>query len=289
MINPLAEAKSSIYSLVFTPWTWSSWGSKTFKAVREKQGSEGSPSSGSSLFGSQWSRGNAQQTWVKVPLLFKNCFYLFLAVLGLLSLCRLFSSFREGGPLSSLVCGLLTAMASLVVEQRPQVHRLQWARPPVLVSTGSGVVGHRLCCSHMWHLPRPGIKLTSLVLAGRFFTTEPWGKPSPPLLGIAPFLVPDWLLYEKPLPGIIIIFFFSSWGNTCCPVGSACSRGPKCGHRNISSLKWSIWDLPSWEKTIAFQWHAEGCWVLAQVGQALWVLGHYSFLRVVITCKGSMG
>ena len=33
--------------------------------------------------------------------------YLFLAVLGLLSLCRLFSSFREGGPLSS--CGVWSA------------------------------------------------------------------------------------------------------------------------------------------------------------------------------------
>ena len=50
------------------------------------------------LFGSQWSSGNAQQTWVKCPLLLKTLFkiYLFLAVLGLLSLCRLFSSFREG-------------------------------------------------------------------------------------------------------------------------------------------------------------------------------------------------
>ena len=63
----------------------------------------------------------------------------------------------------------------------------------------------------MWDRPRPGIKLASLVLAGRFFNTEPLGKPSPPLLGIAPFLVPDWLLYEKPLPGI---FFFSAPGET---------------------------------------------------------------------------
>ena len=28
-----------------------------------------------------------------------------------------------------------------------------------------------------WHLPRPGIKPVSLALAGRFFTTEPPGKP----------------------------------------------------------------------------------------------------------------
>ena len=29
----------------------------------------------------------------------------------------------------------------------------------------------------MWDLPRPGIKPMSLALAGRFFTTEPPGKP----------------------------------------------------------------------------------------------------------------
>ena len=40
-----------------------------------------------------------------------------------------------------------------------------------------------LCC--MWDLPRPGIKPVSPASAGRFFTTEPPGKPSLP-----PFCLP---------------------------------------------------------------------------------------------------
>ena len=36
----------------------------------------------------------------------------------------------------------------------------------------------------MWDLPGPGIEPESLALAGRFFTTEPPGKPHP-----VPFLI----------------------------------------------------------------------------------------------------
>ena len=47
-----------------------------------------------------------------------------------------------------------------------------------LRSTGSQAVVQRaqLLCS-MWHLPRPGIKPMSPVLAGRFLTTRPLARP----------------------------------------------------------------------------------------------------------------
>ena len=149
---------------------------------------------------------------------------------GLLLLCRLLSSFRGGGLLSS--CGVQSSVAGASLVE----HRLQQWRLPVLLSTGSVVVGHRLCCSRMSDLPGPGIKLASLILAGRFFTTEPLGKPSPPLLGIAPFLVPDWLLYQKPLPGFFF-FFFSAPGET---FAASCvlpiAKGPSVGTRTYGVL-----------------------------------------------------
>jgi len=55
-----------------------------------------------------------------------------------------------------------------------------------LSSCGSQALEHRLnsCGTQaylllsMWDLPGPGIKPTSIALAGRFFSTEPPGKPS---------------------------------------------------------------------------------------------------------------
>ena len=55
--------------------------------------------------------------------------------------------------------------------------------PHVVDSTGSRAHGLRscgaraslLCC--MWDLPRPGMEIISLALAGGFLTTWPWGKP----------------------------------------------------------------------------------------------------------------
>ena len=43
--------------------------------------------------------------------------------------------------------------------------------------SGCGTPAQLLC--GMWDLPRPGIKLASPALAGRFFTTEPPGKSDP--------------------------------------------------------------------------------------------------------------
>ena len=48
-------------------------------------------------------------------------------------------------------------------------------------STGSVVVAHELSCHptppSMWNLPRSGMELMSPVLAGRFLSTAPPGKP----------------------------------------------------------------------------------------------------------------
>ena len=80
--------------------------------------------------------------------------YLFLVVLRLCCCKRAFSSCSEQGLLFAEVCGLLIAMASLVVEHGLQVRRLQWlwhagsvVAAHGLQSTGSVVVVHGLSCS----------------------------------------------------------------------------------------------------------------------------------------------
>ena len=73
------------------------------------------------------------------------------------------------------VFGLLTAGASLVVEYRLQGGPASETAAPRLQSTGSIVAVHRLYS--MWDPPRPEIEPTSPPLAGKFFTTEPPGKP----------------------------------------------------------------------------------------------------------------
>ena len=63
------------------------------------------------------------------------------------------------------MCGLLIAVTSVVVEHRCQGtgfgHNAAWAE----------------LLHSMWHLPRPGIKPVCPALAGKFFITEPPGKP----------------------------------------------------------------------------------------------------------------
>ena len=88
-----------------------------------------------------------------------------MAVLGLCFCARAFSSCGKRGPLFIAVLGPLTITASLVAE-----HRLQTCR---LSSCGSRAQLLR----GMWDLPRPGLEPVSPVLAGRFSTTAPPGKP----------------------------------------------------------------------------------------------------------------
>ena len=47
-----------------------------------------------------------------------------------------------------------------------------------LSSFGSWALEHKHSNRGMWDLPRSGIEPVSPVLAGRFFTTEPLGKPA---------------------------------------------------------------------------------------------------------------
>ena len=94
-------------------------------------------------------------------------FWVFVAV------CRLFFLVATSGGCSwVIVCGLLTAVTSVVAEHRRQgagfSHHGTWAG--LLHST--------------WHLPRPGIKPVYPALAGEFFITEPPGK------------LDGWVLYK---------------------------------------------------------------------------------------------
>ena len=69
--------------------------------------------------------------------------------------------------------GLLIAAASLVKE-----HRLQGLRASVVAAHGLSSCGTQAELLHgVWNLPRPGVGPGSPALAGRFFTTEPLGKP----------------------------------------------------------------------------------------------------------------
>ena len=88
-----------------------------------------------------------------------------MAVLGLRFCARAFSSCGERGPLFIAVRGPLTVVASVVAEHRLQTRRLS--------SCGSRAQLLR----SMWDLPGPGLEPVSPVLAGRFSTTAPSGKP----------------------------------------------------------------------------------------------------------------
>ena len=94
--------------------------------------------------------------------------YLFLAVLGLRFCARASSSCGKQGPLFIAVRGPFTIAASPVAEHRLQTHRLS--------SCGSRAQLLRA----MWDLPRPGLEPVFPELAGRFSTTAPPGKGSPP-------------------------------------------------------------------------------------------------------------
>ena len=92
-------------------------------------------------------------------------FFLFLAVLGLCFCARAFSSCGKWGPLFNAVREPLTVAASLVAEHRLQTRRLSSCGSRAQLLRG------------MWDLPRPGLEPVSPVLAGRFSTTAPPGKP----------------------------------------------------------------------------------------------------------------
>ena len=88
-----------------------------------------------------------------------------MAVLGLSSCARAFSSCGKWGPLFIAVRGPLIIVASLVAEHKLQTRRLSNC-------------GSRAQLLHgMWDLPGPGLEPVSPALAGGFLTTAPPGKP----------------------------------------------------------------------------------------------------------------
>ena len=102
---------------------------------------------------------------------FKVFVYLFMAVLGLRFCARAFSSCGKRGPLFITVHGPLTIAASPVAEHRLQKRRLSNCGSRAQLLRG------------MWDLPRPGLKpMSPALLAGRFSTTAPPGKPQTSLL-----------------------------------------------------------------------------------------------------------
>ena len=110
-----------------------------------------------------------------------------MAVLGLCCGTRAFSSCGERGLLYVVVCGLLTAVAFLVVEHRLQVHGLQQ-----LCHAGFSSCGARAqLLRGRWDIPRPGLEPVSPALAGGFLTTAPPGKSPIPFLYSS-----QWLVYQ---------------------------------------------------------------------------------------------
>ena len=96
-----------------------------------------------------------------------------MAVLGLSSCARAFSSCGKRGPLFIAVRGPLfiavhgpfSIAAALVAEHRLQTRRLSNGGSRAQLLRG------------MWDPPRPGLEPVSPALAGRFSTTAPPGKP----------------------------------------------------------------------------------------------------------------
>ena len=86
-----------------------------------------------------------------------QCFFFFMAVLGLRFCARAFSNCGKRGP--------LFIAASLVAEHRLQTRKL------------SNYGSRAQLLRGMWDFPRPGLEPVSPALAGRLSTTAPPGKP----------------------------------------------------------------------------------------------------------------
>ena len=111
--------------------------------------------------------------------------YLVLAVLGL-PCCTGFSLVSESRGYSRVaVIGLHIAVASLVVERRLSgvwasvavAHGLSSCSPRALELRLNSCGSQAWLLCGMWDLPGPGIAPMLPSLAGRFFITEPPGKP----------------------------------------------------------------------------------------------------------------
>ena len=102
--------------------------------------------------------------------------YLFLAELGLCCRARAFSSCGKRGLLFIEVCGLLTAVVSLVAEHGLQARGLSSCGLRALERRLSSCGARTQLLRDTWDLPGPGLEPVSPALAGRFLTTAPPGK-----------------------------------------------------------------------------------------------------------------
>ena len=100
------------------------------------------------------------------------CIYLFLAVLGLRYLHRLFLQLQRVGAPLQFQCTGFPLRWLLLLQSRG--FRAPGLSAPCVQGTGSTVVAHRLGCST--DPPRSGIEPVSPALAGRFLSPEPPGK-----------------------------------------------------------------------------------------------------------------
>ena len=124
----------------------------------------------SALFQALQSDQPTFQSWLKY-------FLFFLAELGLHCCTWAFSSCGEQGLLFIVVLGLLTAVASLIVQHGIQACGLSSCGTQVLECGGfSGCGARAQLLGGMWDLPGPGIEPMSPALAGGFLTTAPPGK-----------------------------------------------------------------------------------------------------------------
>ena len=89
-----------------------------------------------------------------------------------------FSLVALSGDYSLLVCRLLIAAAPLIAEDRPQGARASVDVAQGLSSCSPQALEQANLLHSMWDLSGPGVEPVSPALAGRFFTTEPPGKPS---------------------------------------------------------------------------------------------------------------
>ena len=111
--------------------------------------------------------------------------HLFMAVLGLLYCAWVFLQLWRVGVTLIVVCGLLIAVASLVMELRPQDAWASVVAARGLSTYGSLALELGLSNCGPWaqllygmqDLPGPGLEPRSPALAGGIFTTEPPGKP----------------------------------------------------------------------------------------------------------------
>ena len=95
--------------------------------------------------------------------------------LGLRCCAQAFSSCGEQGLLFVVMCRLLIAVASLVVDHGLYMHGLSSCGSRALQRRLSSCGTQALLLHSMWELLRPGLKPVSTALAGGFFTTAPAG------------------------------------------------------------------------------------------------------------------